>query len=510
MQQHQRQPQQQQHWERSGYEDEQQQHTSLSVHSSGIDTTNVSNMQQASLCKATCQQQHQLTGREDAEQQQLTSLSIGLSCIDACTVSATQQAELWKDTNMQQHQRQQLQQKQQRRMNNNDGATQKQFTSLDRGGVKEQQQPSPRQLEQLQQKHPSTAHKAQSLHIKRREQRNQELPACNYRDTRTVHNPQQRHMSRRGKHQEQIPQQQQREVVAGVLAHMLGVGAMAIAIMVGQQRRRTGTIPFINYTRQKQASLPTIHPAQALIIRAAAILLCACFAEANTHNHTQPMEIDKHSWRTLLVAAATALMTLKAHAASTACLVDCNCLQCNLQRYKKRFPTTYKPREPCGCQHCQQEHKRQRKQYGSKYKEKKDRDPICECRHCTQQLRHDKPPPPRWHQEGRHVPDWVGRSPTPAQRRISRKCSAYKLSHAIAHARTKQLTAGRTSARHSKQTLQYTRARAMDDAVHGKPQRRMKKGTLYANLFLAALGNKHAPNSKLKHANSPSTQCPCR
>ena len=113
MQQHQRQPQQQQHWERSGYEDEQQQHTSLSVHSSGIDTTNVSNMQQASLCKATCQQQqqqHQLTGREDAEQQQLTSLSIGLSCIDACTVSTTQQAEFWKDTNMQQHQSQQQQQ----------------------------------------------------------------------------------------------------------------------------------------------------------------------------------------------------------------------------------------------------------------------------------------------------------------------------------------------------------------------------------------------------------------
>jgi hypothetical protein len=185
-----------------------------------------------------------------------------------------------------------------------------------------------------------------------------------------------------------------------------------------------------------------------------------------------------YSWRSLLMLAATAIMTIKAHVASTARADHCACQHCQ----KSKACTT---RRACSCSHCRTEKaKRRTREFSRRFHRKSDTSSECGCRHCKQQHRKRNRPAPRWIANANDTTKDCGKRPNSARRRLTTHTAAYKIRHAVARSRSTQLTAHRRHNRYSKLQAKHTAARVMDDVQHRK--RCEGRNALYASLHAQA------------------------
>jgi hypothetical protein len=95
-----------------------------------------------------------------------------------------------------------------------------------------------------------------------------------------------------------------------------------------------------------------------------------------------------YSWRSLLILAATAIMTIKAHVASTARAGPCACQHCQKNAACKDGHS-----RACSCSHCKTEQeKRRTREYFRRFHRKSDTSTECGCQHC--QHKHRMTPTP--------------------------------------------------------------------------------------------------------------------
>jgi hypothetical protein len=86
------------------------------------------------------------------------------------------------------------------------------------------------------------------------------------------------------------------------------------------------------------------------------------------------------SWRSLLILAATGIMTIKAHEASTARAGQCDCQRCRKSKTCK--DGLCRPSRACSCSHCKKEKENRRtREYSRRFHCKSDTSKECGCQH---------------------------------------------------------------------------------------------------------------------------------